>query len=346
MSNIRILGIVLGVALLASALAWFRGPRWSRGSFVVATLAASALLVVSINPDSVNALRDLLALGQFEYGRLFAILLLSIVVLFFLLFYTKLKVDLLALLLDRYIRADALRAVEGPAVGPDPDGIVVIIPALNEADNLRVLLPRIPKTIAGLPVAVLVVDDGSSDGTCDVALANGAWVARVPINRGQGAASRIGYGFLKSHRIRYGVTMDADNQHQPSDIAPMIEPVIAGNSDLVIGSRILGSAERESRMRFAGVIVFSKLVSVLTGVKITDCSSGFKAFNVEKMSALDLRQDQFQSSEGLIASAKKGLRISEVPVHISRRGHGVSRKGGNVSYALFFLKAVAKTWWR
>jgi hypothetical protein len=99
-------------------------------------------------------------------------------------------------------------------------------------------------------------------------------------------------------------------------------------------------------MRFLGVILFSRLVSLLTGVRITDCSSGFKAFNVEKMSALDLRQDQFQSSEVLITSAKKGLRISEVPVHISRRGHGVSRKGGNVSYALFFLKAVAKTWWR
>ena len=277
MSNIRILGIVLGLALLACALIYFRGPRWSRSSFVVATLAAVALLVVSIDPDSVNGLRDLLAFGQFEYGRLFAILVLSIFVLFSLLIYTKFKVDVLALLLDRYIRADALRSVEGPAAGPDPDGIVVIIPALNEADNLRILLPRIPKTIADLPVSVLVVDDGSSDGTCDVALANGAWVARVPINRGQGAASRIGYGFLRSHRIRFGVTMDADNQHQPSDIAPMIEPVIAGKSDLVIGSRILGTSERESRMRFLGVILFSRLVSVLTGVKITDCSSGLRS---------------------------------------------------------------------
>jgi cellulose synthase/poly-beta-1,6-N-acetylglucosamine synthase-like glycosyltransferase len=346
MSNIRILGVVLGLSLAFLALLYFRGPRWSRGNFVIAAFVAAALLIVSIDPGSVNVLRDMLAFGQFEYGRMLAVLVLSTIVLFALMIYTKSKVDALSLLLDRYMRADVLQAVAGPAEAPVPNGIAVIIPALNEADNLRVLLPRIPKTISGLPVSVLVVNDGSTDDTREVALANGCWVAEVPVNRGQGAASRIGYGFLIKHKLRVGVTMDADNQHQPTDIARMIEPVVAGQCDLVIGSRILGSSESESRTRFLGVLLFSNLVSLLSGVKITDCSSGFKAFNVAKMSELDLRQDQFQSSEVLIASAKKGLRIKEVPIHIGPRGHGVSRKGGNFYYALFFLKAVARTWWR
>jgi hypothetical protein len=346
MSNIRILGVVLGLSIAALALLYFRGPRWSRGNFVIAVFVAAALLIVAIDPASVNALRDILAFGQFEYGRMLAVLVLSTIVLFALVIYTKSKVDALSLLLDRYMRADVLQAVHGPTEAPAANGIAVIIPALNEADNLRVLLPRIPKTISGLPVSVLVVNDGSSDDTCEVALANGCWVAEVPINRGQGAASRIGYGFLIKHKLRIGVTMDADNQHQPSDIARMIEPVVAGQCDLVIGSRILGSSESENRTRFLGVLLFSKLVSLLSGVKITDCSSGFKAFNVAKMSELDLRQDQFQSSEVLIASAKKGLRIKEVPIHIGPREHGQSRKGGNFYYALFFLKAVARTWWR
>jgi cellulose synthase/poly-beta-1,6-N-acetylglucosamine synthase-like glycosyltransferase len=346
MSNIRILGIVLALSVACLALLYFRGPRWSRGNFVIAIVVAAALLIVSVDPDSVDALRDMLAFGQFEYGRMLAVLVLSTIFLLLLVIYTKFKVDALALLLDRYMRAEVLQSVEGPAERPAPNGIAVVIPALNEAENLRILLPKIAKTISGLPVSVLVVNDGSSDDTREVALANGCWIADVPVNRGQGAASRIGYGFLKTHKIRFGVTMDADNQHQPADIARMIEPVIAGHCDLVIGSRILGSADRQSRARFLGVILFSKLVSLLTGVRITDCSSGFKAFNVARMSELDLRQDQFQSSEVLIAAAKNGLRIKEVPIHIGPRGHGQSRKGGNLSYALFFLKAVARTWWR
>jgi glycosyltransferase involved in cell wall biosynthesis len=275
-----------------------------------------------------------------------AILLASTIFLFLLVIYTRYKVDSLTLLLDRYVRAEVLRSVAGPAKGPPLDSIVVIVPALNEAENLRVLLPKIPKSLFGLPVNIFVVNDGSSDDTQAVALAHGCWVANVPVNRGQGAASRIGYGFLRAHNVRFGVTLDADNQHQPSDIARLIEPIIAGHCDLVIGSRTLGSADHESWTRFFGVILFSRLVSLLTGVMITDCSSGFKAFNVGKITELDLRQDQFQSSEVLIASAKKGLRIKEVPIHISQRGHGQSRKGGNLSYGLFFLKAAIKTWWR
>jgi hypothetical protein len=346
MSNIRILGIVVALSLASFAVGYFRGPRWSRINFITLWVVAIALLVISLNPDSVDALRDMFALGQFEYGRMFAVLVLSTIFLFFLALYIKFKVDALALLMDRYMRAQALQALEGPAEKPQPNSIMIIIPALNEAENLRALLPQIPKMISDLPVGVLVVNDGSSDNTREVALANGCWVANTPVNRGQGAASRIGYGFVRASNIRFGVTMDADNQHQPSDIAKLIEPVLAGQYDLVIGSRMLGSAEAESRTRFLGVILLSRLVSLLTGVKITDCSSGFKAFDARRISELDLRQDQFQSSEVLIASAKKGLRIKEAPIHIARRSHGQSRKGGNVSYALFFLKAVAKTWWR
>src|ERR1043166_4107660 len=192
MSNIRILGVALGLSIAALALHYFRGPRWSRGNFVIAVFVAAALLIVAIDPASVNALRDILAFGQFEYGRMLAVLVLSTIVLFALVIYTKSKVDALSLLLDRYMRADVLQAVHGPTEAPAANGIAVIIPALNEAGNLRVLLPRIPKTISGLPASVLVVNDGSSDDTCEVALANGCWVAEVPINRGQGAASRIG----------------------------------------------------------------------------------------------------------------------------------------------------------
>jgi hypothetical protein len=346
MSNIRILGIVIAVSLVCVAFAYFRGPRWSRANVVALWLVALGLLVISVDPESVNALRDVFAFGQFEYGRMFAVLVLSTIVLFFVSIYTKIKIDSLAMLMDRYMRAEVLRSVEGPDKDPEPNSIMVVIPALNEAENLRALLPRIPKSVLGRSTGVLVVNDGSDDDTREVALANGCWVASLPINRGQGAAQRIGFGFLSSKNLQFGVTMDADNQHQPAEIAKIIEPVISGRCDLVIGSRILGTADKDSRVRFVGVILLSRLVSLLTATKITDCSSGFKGFNVHKMLELDLRQDQFQSSEILIASAKKGLRILEVPIHISRRSYGQSRKGTNFWYGLFFFKTVLRTWWR
>jgi hypothetical protein len=79
---------------------------------------------------------------------------------------------------------------------------------------------------------------------------------------------------------------------------------------------------------------------------MTDCSSGFKAFNVNKISALNLREAQFQSTEVLLEAAKKGLRIGEAPISIVERKHGTSKKGRDIKYGLFFAKTILKTWWR
>lgn len=346
MSNVRIMGIVIALALAGMAFVYFRGPRWNRMNFTLAFIFAIALFVISVDPDSVNALRDVLNFGQFEYGRIFALLVVSNVVTLLLVIYINMKADALKHLIDRSMRAEALQAIVRPPASIATNGVMVIIPALNESENLQILLPQIPREIDGLPVGILVIDDGSTDDTKDVALVNQCYVARFPIQRGQGAALRVGYDFLVKEKINIGVTLDADNQHRPDELEKLIVPIINGQYDLVIGSRILGSADRDSRTRYLGVILFSKLVSWLTGVSITDCSSGFRALNISKTGRLDLRQDQFQTSEVLISAAKSGLRIGEVPIHIARRKYGTSRKGANLSYGLYFLKTVVKTWWR
>ena len=80
--------------------------------------------------------------------------------------------------------------------------------------------------------------------------------------------------------------------------------------------------------------------------KLTDCSSGFRAFNVHKMSSLNLREDQFQTAEVIVEAVKKGLRIGEVPITIVERRHGTSKKGRDIKYGLFFAKTILKSWWR
>jgi hypothetical protein len=346
MSNLRTAGILLALLFAGYATMYFRGPRWNRISFSVIWLIAIALFVVSVNPDSIDSLRDALNLGEFQYARLLLILIISNIMTIIFVVYTNTKIDNLKLLIDRNMRMAMLDDLTGPRTAITTDGIMAIIPALNEAENLEKLLPQIPKSVCGFDVGVLVIDDASSDDTKEVALKHGCMVARFPVQRGQGAALRVGYSFLLREKIRIGVTLDADNQHRPSEIETLVRPVADRQYDLVIGSRILGTAEEDSRTRYLGVIVFSRLITWLTGVKITDCSSGFRAFAVEKIAELDLRQDQFQTSEVLITAAKQGLRIGEVPIHIARRQLGESRKGRNLYYGLMFFKTVAGTWWR
>jgi hypothetical protein len=346
MDPLRTLGLVIGLVVMVADFYYHRGPRWNRSAFILLLLVALGLIGVSVNPDSVNWLRDLLRLGDFEYGRLFALTICASLGAAMLALYAKYRIDRLQVLLDRIVCESAAERALSESARERAKPIMILIPALNEAQNLETLLPRLPQSIRGAEVGVLVVDDGSSDSTSDVAKRHGAIVARNVTNRGQGAASRVGYLVLKRCATQIVVTMDADNQHDPEEIITLVNPILAGEADLVIGSRVLGTADAPSRVRSLGILVFSTIVSHLSGLRISDCSSGFKAFRTSKMELLDFREDQFQASEVILEAAKKGLIIAEVPIHITHRTHGESRKGPNYTYGFFFFKTMIKTWWR
>ena len=99
-------------------------------------------------------------------------------------------------------------------------------------------------------------------------------------------------------------------------------------------------------MRDTGINLFTKIINAVTGTKLTDCSSGFRAFNVTKMSSLNLREDQFQTAEVIVEAVKKDLSIGEVPITIVERKYGTSKKGRDIKYGLFFAKTILKSWWR
>ena len=347
LSLIRAIGLVCGIILIGLNFVYHRGPRWSRSAFGLLLLVGLALIVVSVWPDSVNGLRDMLNLREFAYGRLLTLAIVGSFGAILLALYTRARTDQLRRLVDRFICAEtADRAVDSEAFAGGLKPITILIPALNEANSFELLLPRIPDEIGGLKVGVVVIDDGSTDGTGDVASRYGCLVARNRMSRGQGAALRVGYAILKRGHAEFAVTMDGDNQHRPEDLPVMLAPLLNGTADFVLGSRVLGSAQAGSAVRSIGITVLSKLISVLSGQRITDCSSGFKAIRASSMAKLDLREDQFQNSEVILEAAKKGLRIVEVPIHIASRSHGVSRKGPNMRYGFFFVKTMMKTWWR
>jgi glycosyltransferase involved in cell wall biosynthesis len=305
------------------------------------------IIAISANPNIVNIARDILALERYQYGRILALLIISITFLVFFSLYSYFKVDALKLHFDKLIRNLCVndfkeQQYESNFIKP----IMVVIPAYNEESNLIELLPKIPNNIYDMDVGVLVVDDGSEDNTVQIVKELGHHVISNKINRGQGAASRIGYDVLTKFNAQIGVTMDADNQHRPEDLKTMIAPIIEQRCDLVIGSRILGDHVKDSHLRNMGINFFSWIISLVMGARVTDSSSGFKAFNVSKMKSLQFTEDQFQSAEVLIEARKKGLRICEVPITITHRKHGISKKGRDLSYGLNFAKTIIKAWWR
>ena len=347
MSGLRIVGLIVGLLGLYVTFKIYRGPRWKRKNFLFFGIFSICLITVSVNPDVLNLAAAMLKLEQKQRGRILALLIGSNIILWFLFLYSNSKLDEYGYQFDLLIRKLGQEEIEELFKKEIADKeIMVIIPAFNEEENLKDLLKRIPSKIVGRNVGVLVVDDGSSDKTKEVVIQAGHLVAHNKINRGQGAASRLGYDVLLRNNIQIGVTMDADNQHLPEEIEKVVAPILNNEYDLVIGSRILGESYESTLMRDTGINLFTRAINFITGLKLTDCSSGFRAFNVNKMSSLNLKEDQFQTAEVIVEAAKKGLRIGEVPITIVKRKHGTSKKGRDIKYGLFFAKTVLKSWWR
>ena len=224
--------------------------------------------------------------------------------------------------------------------------VVVVIAALDEADCIAEVLRDIPATACGLAIDTLVVDDGSTDGTADVARAEGVLVARLERNCGHGVALRVGYQLAREHGARYIVTLDADGQWNPAELEGVLQPLADDEADFVIGSRVLGATETDDGFRHAGVHVFGWLVRRLTGVTVTDTSSGYRALRAEITATVPQSQVQYQTSELLIGAIAQGYRIAERPIVMRKRLAGESKKGTNLIYGFRYCRVILTTWWR
>ena len=224
--------------------------------------------------------------------------------------------------------------------------LAIVIAAYNEQGAIGPVVEALPKEVLGQATAVIVVSDGSKDDTVAEASAAGALVCDPKVNRGQGAALRLGYRLAREGGAEYIVTTDADGQYNPAEIELLMEPILAGEADFVTGSRRLGSEETKDPVRKAGVRFFALAISTLTGQKISDTTFGLRAMRAEVTGAVLLAQPQYQASELLIGVITHGYRVVERPATIHKRQVGKSKKGNNAFYALQFAKVVGTTWWR
>jgi len=202
--------------------------------------------------------------------------------------------------------------------------ICVVVPAFNEARSIARVVERLHLS---LPDAhVVVVNDGSEDDTARRALRAGATVITLPVNLGIGGAVQVGYRYALRHRFDVAIQVDGDDQHDPAEIERLLAPIREGRAEMAVGSRWLGRGDyvattgRRFAMRF-----LARLVSWRTGATFTDTTSGFRAVGVEGI-ALFARSypTDFPEVESLVLASRNGLRLEEVPVRMSPRGHGQS----------------------
>ncbi|MEC3976421.1 glycosyltransferase family 2 protein [Amycolatopsis sp. H20-H5] len=244
------------------------------------------------------------------------------------------------------VDVEAVREFDERYPGASLAPLTVVIAAYNEAGGIGQVLAEMPGECVGLPVHVLVVVDGGTDDTAEIAVAHGAYVCVAPRNRGQGAALRLGYHLAAGAGAEYLVTTDADGQYDNSELAGLVAPLLDGTADFVTGSRRLGQEEADSRVRWLGVRVFAALASVLTWRRITDTSFGFRAMRAELACAVPLGEPQYQSSELMLGMTAHGARVLELPMSMRLRKAGKSKKGGSLVYGANYARVMTGTWWR
>ncbi|OGP81157.1 MAG: hypothetical protein A2Z08_10180 [Deltaproteobacteria bacterium RBG_16_54_11] len=190
------------------------------------------------------------------------------------------------------------------------DKIAILIPAYNASESLRGVI----EGIKGYALAILVVDDGSTDATAEIALDAGAQVLRHPINRGKGAALRTGFWFLLNQGYEAIITMDADGQHDSSYIPFFIRAYEEGRGDIIIGSRA-GEFNAMSWLRRFWNQLGVKAVSKLLGTPLTDTQSGYRLIKAEVLQGLPLRAAGYEGElELLIKACKRGHPVVEIKV--------------------------------
>jgi hypothetical protein len=345
-SLLRVAGIVLGVVLLlGGAVRTARAGSGSRIPGSVRFLVGVALVVIAVMPDLVRPLQGFLGLEGAPLGRLVTVLIVAVLVAYLLVIYALGRAERANRRIGRLVRSLGAAQL---AVGPDEHwgGVLVCVPAYNEAANLVEVLAQVPPEVGGRPVHVLVIDDGSRDGTAAAARAAGAHVVSHSVNSGQGAALQTGYLVAERVGVEIVVTLDADGQHDPAELPALIAPIVEDRADFVVGSRRLGDYEADSRARNAGIHIFTRLLNLLGGTEISDLANGYRAIRADKLPALVFTEDQFHNPELLLGAARAGLRVVEVPVTIRRRAAGVSKKGGTLRYGAGFLRVMLKTWLR
>jgi glycosyltransferase involved in cell wall biosynthesis len=218
--------------------------------------------------------------------------------------------------------------------------VIIGIPAFNEEKNIGAIVAKLKQKYEH----VLICDDGSSDMTSTIASSLGAIVIKHEKNSGYGAAIKTIFHEARKIDGDVLVTFDADGQHQISEIDSVLNPISKNTADIVIGSRFLGNTKDLPKYRKIGIKTITGLTNILTGSKLTDSQSGFRAYSMKVFKEISPTESGMGiSTEILIKASRKELRITEIPITISYKNNTHSQEpiSHGTSVILSTIKHVA-----
>jgi len=221
--------------------------------------------------------------------------------------------------------------------------ISVVIPAYNEEHSIGFLLQRTHDVLRkeGLPYEIIVVNDGSTDKTAEIAKEYNVLLVNNEKNLGKGGSLRTGFKHAKGKLI---ITMDADGSHQPEDLPYLISPILKGDADAVFGSRFVNGKGKDttSKLHLFGNAILNFVILLLTGKQISDSQSGFRAFTRDILKKITLTSSRYEiESEMLIKILDRKFRFIEIPINCKKRMSG-STKINSFSDGFKILKAILK----
>jgi len=220
----------------------------------------------------------------------------------------------------------------------------IIIPAYNEEKTIAPVIESIPEKLFSIDkIEVIVVDDGSTDKTADIAQKCGARV--FSFKKNQGLAKAISFGFSKciENNSDIMIILDADNQYDSKEIPLILGPIIEKKADIVLGDRQVKNLDHMPSQKKIGNQIASKVLSIIVGMKISDGQTGFRAFNRESIKRINLFSNYTYTQETIMQAKFKNLKIVEVPITFRKR-HDESRLISNIgTYAFRSSSLLAST---
>lgn len=220
---------------------------------------------------------------------------------------------------------------------PIPHRCLAIVPVFNEGASVRKVVHRLRRALPEFDV--LVVDDGSTDDTVRQVPA-GVPVVSLPFNLGIGGAMQTGYRFAALHGYEVAVQVDGDGQHRPAEVRRLVEHLLEGHADLVVGSRFLEPTPyRQTMVRKFGAWMLQLLIRALAGQWMTDCTSGFRAANRQVIRAFaHWYPEDYPEPEVILLLKRAGYRVCEIPVKMRHRRAG--RSSISLLKGLFYVLKV------
>ncbi len=216
---------------------------------------------------------------------------------------------------------------------------LAIIPAFNERGSVGSVVRGLQRALPELDV--VVIDDGSTDDTCRQ-VPPGTAVVSLPFNLGIGGAMQTGYRYAALNQYDVAVQVDADGQHRPSQVRRLIHALVNGQADMIVGSRFMEPRKRRYRQSFirkTGAWVLRASIRGLTGLTITDCTSGFRAANRKVIHAFaHWYPEDYPEPEVILLLHRAGFKVRELPVRMRRRRSGQSSI--RVLSGLFYVTKV------